>query len=164
MKLGAWEYDILYPGYKCNMTDLTAAFGLAQLERFPALMNKRLSIIRKFDDMFKPFGIRSMKHFGEDYQGNGHLYLSRISDISEDQRNEIIIRMAERGIACNVHFKPLPMFTAYRKMGFDIKNFPNSFAQYRNEITLPSHTLLKENEINYIVEMYAGILNSQRRR
>lgn len=164
MKLGAWEYDILYPGYKCNMTDLTAAFGLAQLERFPALMNKRLSIIRKFDEILKPLGIRSMRHFGDDYQGNGHLYLSRISDISEDQRNEIIIRMAERGIACNVHFKPLPMFTAYRKMGFDIKNFPNSFAQYRNEITLPSHTLLKENEISYIVEMYTGILNSQRRR
>lgn len=164
MKLGSWEYDILYPGYKCNMTDLTAAFGLAQLERFPALMNRRLNIIRTYDETLQPLGIQSLKHFSDDYQGNGHLYLSRIPNINENQRNEIIIKMAEKGIACNVHFKPLPLFTAYKKMSLDIKDFPNAYAQYKNEITLPSHTLLKENEVAYVCETFAGIVSRQHKR
>ncbi len=164
MKLGSWEYDIIYPGYKCNMTDLTAAFGLAQLERFPALMNRRLNIIKTYDDTLQPLGIQSLKHFDDDYQGNGHLYLSRVPNINENQRNDIIIKMAERGIACNVHFKPLPLFTAYRMMGLDIKDFPNAYAQYKNEITLPSHTLLKDNEVAFVCETFAYFISRQPKR
>lgn len=159
MKLGSWEYDILYPGYKCNMTDLTAAFGLAQLERFPALMNRRLNIIRTYDEALQPLGIQSLKHFGDDYQGNGHLYLCRIPRINENDRNLIIMEMAEKGIACNVHFKPLPLFTAYKKLGFEIKNYPNAFEQYKNEITLPSHTLLNDEHIDFLLKTFLQILS-----
>ncbi len=158
LRLGAWEYDIVHPGYKCNMTDLTASFGIAQLERFPEMTKKRMKTIAAYDEAFLPLGIQRLEHQGKDYQGNGHLYLSRIPGINEQQRNEIIAEMAAKGIACNVHFKPLPMFTAYQRLGFDIADFPNAYAQYRNEITLPTHTLLTDKEVQYIISNFQSIL------
>lgn len=161
MKLGAWEYDIVYTGYKCNMTDITAGFGLAQLQRFPNLTEKRMKIVTKYDEILLPLGVKRLEHNGVSYRGNGHLYLVRIPDNSEAQRNEIIVKMAERGIACNVHFKPLPMMTAYRKLGFDIKDFPNAYAQYQNEITLPTHTLLTDEEVEYVAQSLKTILTKK---
>lgn len=159
MKLGSWEYDIVHPGYKCNMTDITASFGLAQLERFPELTIKRMKTIAAYDEALLPLGIERLEHHGNDYQGNGHLYLTRIPGINEQQRNEIIAEMAARGIACNVHFKPLPMFTAYQRLGFDIVDFPNAYAQYRNEITLPTHTLLTEKDVAYVVKNFISVVS-----
>lgn len=159
MKLGAWEYDIVHPGYKCNMTDLTAAFGLAQLKRFPEMTRKRMKTIAAYDEAFLPLGVERLEHHGSDYQGNGHLYLARIPCISELQRNEIIAGMASLGIACNVHFKPLPMFTAYQKLGFNIADYPNAYAQYANEITLPTHTLLTENEVSFIIDSFIAVIS-----
>ncbi len=164
MKLGAWEYDVLFPGYKYNMTDLTAAFGLAQLERFDGLAARRRQIMRIYDDILLPCGIRRLEHNRPDSQGNGHLYLVRIPGTNEAERNKIIMRMAEAGVVCNVHFKPLPMMTAYRDLGFDIGDFPNAYAQYRNEITLPGHTLLTDAEARYVAETLKAILNENRRR
>ena len=158
LRLGAWEYDIVHPGYKCNMTDLTASFGIAQLERFPEMTKKRMKTIAAYDEAFLPLGIQRLEHQGKDYQGNGHLYLSRIPGINEQQRNEIIAEMAAKGIACNVHFKPLPMFTAYQRLGFDIADFPNAYAQYRNEVTLPTHTLLTDKEVQYVISNFQAIL------
>jgi dTDP-4-amino-4,6-dideoxygalactose transaminase len=159
LRLGAWEYDIVHPGYKCNMTDLTASFGLAQLERFPGLTKKRMNTIATYDEALLPMGVVRLEHNGNDYQGNGHLYLARIPGINEQQRNEIIAEMASRGVACNVHFKPLPMFTAYQRLGFDIANFPNAYAQYRNEITLPTHTLLTEKDIAFVVKNFISVIS-----
>ena len=158
MKLGSWEYDIVCTGYKCNMTDMTAGFGLAQLQRFPSLTAKRMKTIAKYDEVLLPLGIKRLDHNGEDYKGNGHLYLVRVPGISEAQRNEIIVKMSEQGIACNVHFKPLPMMTAYKRLGFDVKDFPNAYAQYRNEITLPTHTRLSDAEIEYVAHTLKSIL------
>lgn len=158
MKPGAWEYDIKVTGYKCNMTDMAAGFGLAQLERFEALMARRKHIIQKYDKAFMPLGVNRLQHFGDDFEGNGHLYLLRLTEISEEKRNEIIVKMAEAGVACNVHFKPLPMHTAYKKLGFDIKNFPNAYRQYANEITLPLHTLLTDEQVDYIIIKFKEIL------
>lgn len=162
MKLGAWEYDIVHPGYKCNMTDLTASFGLAQLERFAEMTKKRMRTIAAYDDALLPLGIERLEHHGPDYQGNGHLYLARIPGINEQQRNEIIAGMAAKGIACNVHFKPLPMFTAYQKLGFNIADFPNAYAQYCNEITLPTHTLLTEKEVQFIISSLVSVMKGLR--
>lgn len=159
MKLGAWEYDIVHPGYKCNMTDLTAAFGLAQLERFSEMTKKRMKTIAAYDEALFPLGIQRLEHHGKDYQGNGHLYLARIPGIDEQQRNDIIAEMAALGIACNVHFKPLPMFSAYQKLGFNISDYPNAYAQYRNEITLPTHTLLTEKEVAFIIEKFTMVIS-----
>ena len=159
MKLGSWEYDIVYPGYKCNMTDITASFGLAQLERFPEITKKRMKTIAAYDEAFLPLGVERLEHHGSDYQGNGHLYLARIPGINEQQRNEIIAEMAARGIACNVHFKPLPMFTAYQRLGFNIVDFPNAYAQYQNEITLPTHTLLTEKDVAYVVKNFISVVS-----
>ena len=158
MKLGAWEYDIVYPAYKCNMTDIAAAMGIMQLKRFDGLIEKRKHIITEYDKVLLPLGIERLYHFAKNKNGNGHLYMMRIPGITEEQRNEIIVKMAEAGISTNVHFKPLPMHTAYKKVGFDIKDFPNAYAQYCNEITLPLHTLLKEEEIKYVAETMRGIL------
>lgn len=158
MRLNSWDYDIVLPGYKYNMTDLTAAFGLVQLKRFPDLMAKRHRIIRSYDDVLLPLGIESLQHVGCNHTGNGHLYLSRIPQIGENQRNALIAQMAERGIACNVHFKPLPLFTAYRNLGFDIVDFPNAYAQYQSEITLPSHTLLSNYEVAYVAETFKNLV------
>ena len=157
-KLGAWEYDIVGTWYKCNMTDVTAAIGLAQFERYPGLLARRKEIIGKYDAAFKPIGIEVLKHYTDEYQSSGHLYITRIQGITPEQRNEIIIKMAERGIACNVHYKPLPMHTAYKKLGFDIKDDPNAYAHFANEITLPLHTKLTNEEVAYVTWNYSEIV------
>lgn len=149
-KKGSWEYDIVYPAYKCNMTDILASFGLIQIKRYEGLLERRKEIIEMYDSMLHPLGVQSLHHFGEDFSSTGHLYLARIPGISEEERNEIIIKMAEDEIATNVHYKPLPMFTAYKNLGFDIKDYTNAYAQYANEITLPLHTLLSDEDIEYI--------------
>jgi dTDP-4-amino-4,6-dideoxygalactose transaminase len=149
---GAWEYDIVYPAYKCNMTDIMASLGLIQLNRFEGLLKRRQEIIGRFDNAFLPLGLISIQHYSENFTSSGHLYIVRIPEINEVKRNEIIIRMAEAGIVCNVHYKPLPMFTAYKNLGFNIKDFPNAFDMYKNEITLPLHTLLKDEDVDYIIE------------
>lgn len=147
---GAWEYDIVYPAYKCNMTDILAAIGLVQLDRYEALMERRKGIIKAYDRALLPLGVKSLQHYGEDYSSSGHLYLTRIPGIGEAERNDIIVKMAEAGVACNVHYKPLPMHTAYKNLGFDIKDYPNAFDMYKNEITLPLHTLLSDDDVEYI--------------
>ena len=163
--LGAWEYDILYPAYKCNMTDITAAMGLVQLRRFDTLMARRKEIIQKYDSVLLPLDINRLEHFGdavgEDFEGNGHLYLMRVPGITESERNRIIVRMAEAGISCNVHFKPLPLLTAYKHMGEKIENYPHAYAQYCNEITLPLHTLLTDDEVVYVAETMKRILKAR---
>ncbi|WP_368297499.1 DegT/DnrJ/EryC1/StrS family aminotransferase [Cytobacillus firmus] len=156
---GSWEYDIVYPAYKCNMTDIMASIGIIQLDRYEGLLKRRKEIIEMYDSALLPLGAKSLKHYCTDFTSSGHLYLLRIPEISEEERNEIIIKMAEAGVACNVHYKPLPMFTAYKNLGFDIVNYPNAFNQYTNEITLPLHTLLSDEEVKYIVESLERVLN-----
>lgn len=157
-KLGAWEYDIKGTWYKCNMTDVAAAMGIAQMKRYPEMLSRRKQIIEKYDEAFKPLGIHVLSHYGANYSSSGHLYITRIPHVTLEQRNEIIIKMAQRGIACNVHYKPLPMHTAYKQMGFDIKNYPNAYSFYANEITLPLHSCLKNEEVEYIIEHYSQIV------
>ena len=149
---GAWEYDIVYPAYKCNMTDILASFGLIQLSRYEGLMERRREIIEMYDEALRPLGIQTLEHYGDDFSSTGHLYLTRIPGITEEERNRIIINMAEAGIATNVHYKPLPMFTAYKNLGFDIIDYPNALEMYQNEITLPLHTLLSDIEVSYITD------------
>ncbi len=157
-KAGAWEYDVVGPWYKCNMTDITAAIGLKQLERYPALIERRKEIIAKYDDMCDSLGIIRLDHYGKDYSGSGHLYITRIPNISVETRNSIINEMAERGIACNVHYKPLPMMTAYKNLGFDIADFPNAYNLFKNEITLPLHTKLSDDDVKTVCENFAEIV------
>ena len=157
-QLGAWEYDIVGPWYKCNMTDVAAAMGLAQMQRYDALLSRRKDIIQRYDAAFKPLGVQVLKHYTEDYQSSGHLYITRIPGITSDQRNEIIIRMAEQGIACNVHYKPLPMMTAYKNLGFDVADYPNAYRYFANEITLPLHTCLTDEMIGYVLKIYQGLV------
>ncbi len=157
IQLGAWEYDIVGTWYKCNMTDVTAAIGLAQFARYPGILARRKEIIGRYDVAFKPLGVEVLNHYTDTYQGSGHLYITRIPGITPEQRNEVIIKMAERGIACNVHYKPLPMHTAYKNMGFDIKDYPNAYAHFVNEVTLPLHTKLTDEEIAYVIENYSVI-------
>ena len=157
-KLGAWEYDIVGPWYKCNMTDIMAAIGLKQLERYPGLLQRRAEIIRRYDAALQPLGVETLTHFGEDYRSSGHLYITRVPNITEQQRNDIIIKMAEREIACNVHYKPLPMMTAYKTRGFDIEDYPNAYKHYANEITLPLHTKLSDEDVAYVIENFTEIL------
>ncbi|HGH7179065.1 TPA: DegT/DnrJ/EryC1/StrS family aminotransferase [Bacillus luti] len=155
---GAWEYDIVYPAYKCNMTDIMAAIGLVQLDRYENLINRRREIIEMYDRALLPLGIQSLEHYGESFVSSGHLYLVRIPGIGETERNEIIIKMAEMGVACNVHYKPLPMLTAYKNLGFDIERYPNAFNMYRNEITLPLHTALSDEDVSFICESLKKIM------
>lgn len=157
-KLGAWEYDIKGPWYKCNMTDVHAGIGLAQLSRYEEILKRRKKIISKYDNAFRPLGVKTLNHYTEEYQSSGHLYITRVPNITLEQRQEIIVKMAEVGIACNVHYKPLPMMTAYINLGFDIKDYPNAYAQFENEITLPLHTCLKDEEIEYVIENYVRIV------
>ena len=157
-KLGAWEYDIVGPWYKCNMTDIMAAIGLKQLERYPGLLQRRTEIIHRYDAALKPLGVETLTHFGEDYRSSGHLYITRVPNITEQQRNDIIVKMAEREIACNVHYKPLPMMTAYKTLGFDIEDYPNAYKHYANEITLPLHTKLSDEDVAYVIENFTEIL------
>ncbi|MGE7867904.1 DegT/DnrJ/EryC1/StrS family aminotransferase [Bacillus paramycoides] len=152
---GAWEYDIVYPAYKCNMTDIMAAIGLVQLDRYEGLMMRRQEIIEMYDKALLPIGLQSLQHYGENFHSSGHLYLVRIPGIDENDRNNIIIKMAELGVASNVHYKPLPMLTAYKNLGFDIKDYPNAFNMYKNEITLPLHTLLENEDVEYICNILA---------
>lgn len=157
-KLGAWEYDIVGPWYKCNLTDIAAAIGLKQLERYPSLLVRRKEIIRKYDVAFRPFGIQVLDHYTEEHISSGHLYLTRIPGITTEQRQEIIEKMAERGIACNVHYKPLPMMTAYKAYGWDIKDFPNAYDYFHNLITLPLHTKLTNEDVEYVIQNYCEIV------
>ncbi len=162
-QLGSWEYDILGPWYKCNMTDIHAAIGLAQMKRYPALLKRRREIIEKYDRVFKPLGVHTLPHFTDEYTSSGHLYLTRVfkkngEPISDEERREIIIKMAERGITTNVHFKPLPMMTGYKKLGFDIKDYPNAYAHYANEITLPLFSRLTDEEVDYIIDNYTDVI------
>jgi len=157
-KLGAWEYDIIGTWYKCNMTDIMAAIGLKQLERYDSMLVRRHEIIRKYDEMCDELGILHLNHSGADFRSSGHLYLTRIPDITTEQRNEIIKKMAEMGVATNVHYKPLPMMTAYKKLGWDIKDFPNAYDYFHNLITLPLHTCLTNEQVEYIIKCYSNIL------
>ena len=157
-QLGAWEYDIVGPWYKCNMTDVAAAMGLAQMERYSDLLARRKEIIRRYDEAFKPLGVEVLNHYTDEYTSSGHLYITRVPGITPKQRNQIITRMAELDVACNVHYKPLPMHTAYINMGYDIKDFPNAYAMFANEITLPLHTCLTDEQIAYVIECYTSIL------
>lgn len=156
--LGNWEYDIIGLYYKCNMTDIMASIGLAQLKRYDELMNKRHEIIKKYNDAFKNLPVKILNHCDNHHRSSGHLYLVRINDIDEETRNKIIVSMAEKGIATNVHYKPLPMFTGYKKLGFDIKNYPNAYNQYKNEITLPLYSKLTDEEVAYIIECFKETL------
>lgn len=162
-QLGAWEYDILGPWYKCNMTDIHAAIGLAQMERYPALLKRRREIIEKYDRAFKPLGVHTLPHFTDEHISSGHLYLTRIfkkngEPVSDGERREIIIKLAERRITTNVHYKPLPMMTGYKKLGFDIKDYPNAYAHYANEISLPLFSRLTDEEVDYIIDNYTDVI------
>lgn len=157
-QLGAWEYDIVGLYYKRNMTDVSAAIGLRQFERYPNMIRRRREIIEKYDNAFRPLGIKTLEHYNERKESSGHLYLTRVPGISAEQRNEIIFKMAERGISCNVHYKPLPMFTAYKNIGFNIEDYPNAYGYYVNEITLPLHTKLSDDDVDYIIDNYVDIV------
>ena len=157
-KLGAWEYDIVGPWFKCNMTDVAAAIGLSQMKRYGDMLARRKEIISRFDAAFKPLGVLVLPHYTENHQSSGHLYLTRVPGITAEQRNEIITKMAQRGVACNVHYKPLPMHTAYKNMGFDIADFPNAYANFANEISLPLHTCLTDAQVQYVIDNYTEVL------
>lgn len=151
-KLGSWEYDIVAPNYKCNLTDIASGIGLAQLKRYPSLLKRRFEIVERYNKGFEGTRVKPFIHFEEDRKSCCHLYIVNIEGASEEDRNEIIVKMAERGIATNVHYKPLPMHTAYKNLGFDIKDYPNAFDNYKSEITLPLHTLLTDEQVDYIIE------------
>ncbi len=157
-QLGAWEYDIVGPWYKCNMTDIMAAIGLKQLERYPGLLNRRKEIISCYDAMCNELGVLHLEHYTDEYTSSGHLYLTRIPGITTEERNEIIRKLAERGIATNVHYKPLPMMTAYKDLGWDIKDFPNAYAYYQNLITLPLHTKLSDEDVEYVIAGFRDVV------
>lgn len=157
-KLGAWEYDIVAPNYKCNMTDIMAAIGLAQFKRYPSMLRRRHEIINKYNNALKDCNVQTLCHVGDNHTSSGHLYLVRLLDFDVEQRNRVIELMAERGIACNVHYKPLPMMTAYKNLGFDIANYPNAYNQYSNEITLPLHTRLTDEDVEYIIANFLDVI------
>ena len=160
-QLGAWEYDIVAPNYKCNMTDIMAAIGLAQLKRYPEMLYRRRQIIERYDAALEAseIPVRVLNHYGDEHSSSGHLYLVRLLGKTMEQRNEVINRMAERGIACNVHYKPLPMMTAYKNLGFDINDYPNAYNQFVNEITLPLHTKLTDEDIDYVISNFVDIIS-----
>lgn len=158
-KLGGWEYDIIGTWYKCNMTDIMAGIGLAQLKRYPELLRRRKQIIERYNVALADYPVKVLDHYGNDHSSSGHLYIVRVDGITTEQRNDIIVKMAERGIATNVHYKPLPMMTAYKSMGFDIADYPNAFEQYHNEITLPLHTKLTDDDVAYIIENFTDIIS-----
>ena len=161
-QLGAWEYDIIAPNYKCNMTDIMAAIGLAQLKRYSEMLHRRRQIIEKYNAALEALGVpvQVLKHYGDDHSSSGHLYLVRLLGKTVEQRNEVINQMAERGIACNVHYKPLPMMTAYKNLGFDIADYPNAYNQFVNEITLPLHTKLTDEDVNYVISNFVEIIKN----
>ena len=157
-RLGAWEYDIVAPYYKCNMTDVMAGIGLAQLKRYPEMLYRRRQIIERYNEGLKGCDVQVLDHFGDDHSSSGHLYLVRLLGEDVEYRNAVIERMAERGIACNVHYKPLPMMTAYKNLGFDIVDYPNAYNQYHNEITLPLHTSLTDEDVEYVISNFVDII------
>lgn len=157
-QLGAWEYDIVGPWYKCNMTDIMAAIGLKQLDRYPEMLKRRAEIVARYDEMCDELGVKHLVHSGKDFQSSNHLYLTRIPGIDDQTRRKIIIEMAEQGVSINVHYKPLPMMTAYKAMGWDIKDFPNAYAYYENLITLPLHTKLSDEDVEYIIKNFKNIV------
>lgn len=157
-KLGAWEYDIVGTWYKCNMTDIVAAIGLKQFERYPGLLQERKETNEMYDNAFIPMKIEVIPHYTGMWESTGHLYLTRIPGITPEQRNEIITKMAEQGVATNVHYKPLPMHTAYKNLGFDIKEYPNAYARYANLITLPNHTLMEKEDVEYVIKKFTKIV------
>ncbi len=159
-QLGAWEYDVVGPWYKCNMTDITAGIGLAQFERYPGMLERRRELIARYDAALKPLGVEVLDHYRADRQSSGHLYITRVPGADLAKRQEIIVKMAERDIACNVHYKPLPMHTAYKNLGFDIANFPNAYARFVNEITLPLHTRLTDEEVGYLLDNFIDVLKT----
>lgn len=155
---GSWEYDIVVPGYKCNMTDIQAAIALVQLERFKEIQGRRCDIIKMYDAAMDEMGVGYLHHVNEEFVTSCHIYLTRVPGIGHRERNEIINRMADLGVACNVHFKPLPMMSAYKNMGFNIDDYPNAYAHYKNEITLPLHTKLTDDDVNYVIDCYKKVL------
>lgn len=157
-RLGAWEYDIVAPYYKCNMTDVMAGIGLAQLKRYPEMLYRRRQIIERYNEGLRGCDVQVLDHFGDDHSSSGHLYLVRLLGEDVEYRNAVIERMAERGIACNVHYKPLPMMTAYKNLGFDIVDYPNAYNQYHNEITLPLHTSLTNEDVEYVISNFVDII------
>ena len=159
-KMGAWEYDIKGTYYKCNMTDIMAAIGLAQLERYPSLLQRRCDIINRYNEAFKDSPVSVVSHYTDEHMSSGHLYLVRINDATAEQRNELIERMAEKGVATNVHYKPIPMHTAYKNLGFSIDDYPNAYKQFKNEITLPLHTNLTDEEVDFVIDTFKECLGA----
>ncbi len=158
-QLGAWEYDVVAPNYKCNMTDVAAGIGLVQLKRYSSIIARRKEIIEKYNNGLKGLPITVLEHYNDTVTSCGHLYITRVNGITLEQRNEIIVKMAELGVATNVHFKPLPLLTAYKNLGFDIKDYPNAYDMFKNEITLPLHTLLSNEDVDYVIDCYKKVLS-----
>lgn len=159
-KLGAWEYDIVAPNYKCNMTDVMAGIGLAQMKRYQGMLDRRREIIEKYNEGLKDCNVQVLNHYGDSHASSGHLYLVRLLGKTVEQRNAVIEKMAERQIACNVHYKPLPMMTAYKNLGFDIADYPNAYAQYVNEVTLPLNTRLSDEDVEYVIDNFVDIIKN----
>ena len=157
-QLGAWEYDVIGPWYKCNMTDIMAGIGLAQLARYQGMLDRRREIIGRYDAALAGLPVAVLKHYGEDFAGSGHLYITRLLGRTDAERRDVIVKMAERGIACNVHYKPLPMMTAYKALGFDIANFPNAYNLFVNEVTLPLHTRLTDEDVEYVIGNFVEVV------
>ena len=157
-KLGAWEYDIIGPWYKCNMTDIMAALGLVQFERYPGILQRRYDIVERYNEALKDLPVAVLNHKGADHCSSHHLYLVRLLGKTREETNKVIEQMAERGIACNVHYKPLPMMTAYKSLGFDIKDYPNAYHLFENEITLPLHTKLSDEDVEYVISNFVEIV------
>lgn len=159
-QLGAWEYDIVIPGYKCNMTDIMAGIGLAQMKRYPGLLARRREIITRYNKVLEALPVTVLQHYGEDFASSGHLYLVRLNGKDEAYRNDLIVRMAELEVATNVHFKPLPMHTAYRNLGFSIEDYPNAYQMYHNEVTLPLHTCLTDEQVEYVLDSFIKVFGA----
>jgi dTDP-4-amino-4,6-dideoxygalactose transaminase len=159
-QLGAWEYDIIGPWYKCNMTDVVAGIGLAQLKRYPEMLYRRRQIIGRYNEALMDLPVAVLNHYGENHSSSGHLYITRLLGRTDQERRDVIVKMAERGIACNVHYKPLPMMTAYKSLGFDIKNYPNAYHLFENEVTLPLHTRLTDEDVEYVISNYVDIIKN----
>lgn len=158
-KLGGWEYDIIGTWYKCNMTDIMAGIGLAQLKRYPEMLRRRRQLIERYNVALEPYSVEVLNHYSNDHCSSGHLYFVRLKGATVEQRNDVIVKMAERGIATNVHYKPLPMMTAYKALGYDIKDYPNAYEQYHNEVTLPLHTRLTDEDVDFILSNFIDIIS-----
>lgn len=159
-KLGGWEYDIIGTWYKCNMTDIMAGIGLAQLKRYPEMLRRRRQMIERYNVALEPYNVEVLNHYSNEHCSSGHLYFVRLNGVTIEQRNDVIVKMAERGIATNVHYKPLPLMTAYKAIGYDIKDYPNAFKMFENEITLPLNTRMSDEDLEYVIENFVDIVKS----